>query len=68
MHSGDHGYFALVDSGEGGEAAAVGPDERSVALGLDLLDVDTGTEPASFGPENHHSVLLDASGGDEGVS
>ena len=62
---GDHRDRALVDRAEGGEAAAVGVDERGEALGaLHLLDVDAGVEPTALGPQDHRvSRLLVAGGG-----
>ena len=52
---GHHGHGAVVDGGEGGGAAAVGVDQRAVAVGgLHFLDVDAGVEPASLRSQDHH--------------
>ena len=54
VHRGDHRHRAVVDRGEGGEAALVGADQRVEALGvLHLLDVDAGVEAAALGAQHH---------------
>ena len=53
LHRGDHRHRALVDRGEGGEAAPVGADQGVEALGgLHLLDVDAGVEALALGPQD----------------
>jgi hypothetical protein len=52
---GDHGDGAVVDGGEGGVAAAVGPDEGVEPFGrLHLLDVHAGVEAPPFRPQHDH--------------
>ena len=63
VDGGDDRHLALVDGGEGGEAAPVGPDEGLVAPGLDLLDVDPGAESPTLGPEDDHPVVRHPPGG-----
>ena len=54
VHRRDHRDRAFVDRLERGEAAPVGVDQRGEAGGaLHLLDVDTGVEAASLGPQDH---------------
>ena len=66
---GDHRNFAVVHGGEGGEAAAVGADQRVEPFGvLHLLDVDAGVEAAPFGPQHHHVHVAIAAGGGHLVS
>ena len=67
LHGGDDRHLAVVDGGEGGGAAAVDPDQRLVALGVDLLDVDPGAEAAPLGPQDHHPIVGHPTGGDERV-
>ena len=67
LDGGDHRHLAVVDGGKGGEAAAVDPDQGRVPLGLDLLDVDPGTEPPTFGPQDDHSVVGDPARGQHSV-
>ena len=67
VDGGDDRHLALVDGGEGGEAAPVGADQGLVPLGLDLLDVDAGAEPPALGPQDHHPVVGDPAGGQHGV-
>ena len=51
---GDHRHGALVDRSEGGEAAAVGVDQRGESFGaLHLFDVHSGIEAAALGPQDH---------------
>ena len=55
VHRCDHRHGAVVDGGERGIAAPVGPDQGRVALGgLHLLDVDAGVEPSTLGPQDEH--------------
>ena len=67
VHGGDHRHLAVVDRGEGGEAAAVGADQGLVALGLDLLDVHPGAEPPALGPEHTTRLSRHPAGGGHGV-
>src|SRR4051812_1474466 len=55
VHGGDDRHRALVDGGEGGEAAAVGTHQGREPLGrLHLLDVDAGVESLAFSGEDDH--------------
>ena len=63
VDGGDDRHLALVHRGEGGEASAVGADQRLVPQGLDLLDVHAGAEPPSLGPDDDHPVVRDPPGG-----
>ena len=67
LHGGDHGDLAVVDGGEGGGAAPVHPDQRLVALGVDLLDVDAGAEAAPGRPQDGDAVGGHPARGDERV-
>ena len=61
---GDHRDRALVDRPEGGEAAAVGVDQRGESLGsLHFLDVHPGVEPAALGPQDHRMGVPVVAGG-----
>ena len=62
VDGGDDRHLALVDGGEGGEAAPVGADQGLVPLGLDLLDVHPGTEAPALGPDDDHPVVGDPAG------
>ena len=62
LDGGDHRDLALVDGGEGGEAAPVGADQRLVTPALDLLDVHPGAEPPPLGPDDDHPVVGDPPG------
>ena len=59
--------LAVVDGGEGGGAAPVDPDQGLVPFGLDLLDVDSGAEPAPFGPHDDRPHLRVTTGGQDGL-
>ena len=64
----DHRHCAFVDRAEGGEAAAVGVDERGESLGaLHLLDVHPGVEAAALGPQDHRVGFGVCAGGRDGV-
>ena len=64
---GDHRDRAFVDRAEGGEATAVGVDQRGEALGpLHFFDVHPGVEATAFGPQDHRvSGLVVAGGGQD---
>ena len=53
LHGGDDRHLAVVDGVERREAAAVRPDQRGVALGLDLLDVHAGAEGPALRAQHH---------------
>ena len=66
VDSGDHRHRAFVDRAEGGEAAAVGLDQRGEpSVSLHLLDVHAGVEAPALGPQDHRvGGRVVAGGGD----